>query len=334
MNNFNKSSEKNRLLRSGKFVDITKYLPKGYVKNGTVDYTNYLQKALNENRKVIMPNFPILINDIGLDIPSQTTVIFENSSKLLLSPSAKANYELIRIHRKSDIVIFSPTIIGDRKNHRGNLGEWGMGISIKSSRNIVITNANISDCWGDGVYIGQSLGITNSNISLKYGLIDNNRRNGISVISANGLTIQNMVVSNTNGTAPQAGIDFEPNANNEVLKNITIKNVYTFNNNSQGIFYCLNKLNGGSDSVGIVVDTHLDNYSKGAIGIMNMAPGRLSKESLKGRLVFRNIEGRNNRVHFRIFDKSDLDNMNIEVSPKVKTGFKMQGTSKNLILSK
>src|SRR5690606_19325967 len=63
--NFVKLSDANSLVSSflakHKFIKIENFLPKNYVKDGTVDYTNYLQKVLNENKNVVFPNFPIRI---------------------------------------------------------------------------------------------------------------------------------------------------------------------------------------------------------------------------------------------------------------------------------
>ncbi len=53
---------------------IEKALPVGYVKNGTVDYTSYIQTAINNNSNLVFPAFPILINDKGLNIGSNKVI--------------------------------------------------------------------------------------------------------------------------------------------------------------------------------------------------------------------------------------------------------------------
>src|ERR1700758_4716525 len=47
---------------------ITSSLPANYVKNGSVDYTSFIQGALDKYSKVIFPDFPVLINESGLTI--------------------------------------------------------------------------------------------------------------------------------------------------------------------------------------------------------------------------------------------------------------------------
>lgn len=332
---FQYSAEKGRYAKNIKFKNVVDYLPKGYIKTGKIDYTVYIQKALDENRNLIMPDFPVLVNDKGLEVQSKSFILFPRNAKLILSPSKKSNYEVLRIHGRNNIIVFSPNIVGDREHHLNKDGEWGMGISIRGSDNIKVINPLISNCWGDGIYIGEHRGLANKNIDIQYGVIDNNRRNGISVLSVRGLVINNIIISNTNGTNPQAGIDFEPNKNSEILQNITLSNIYTFNNNHQGIFYCLNNLNGSEDPVTISLENHIDHFSQGAIGVMNLT-GKSVKNSLstavKGQLRFKNVGGRNNKVHFRVFDNSVLDNLQIDVSPNDKRAFKIQDAKKQLLI--
>lgn len=338
---FDEASARQNILAGKKFVDITKYLPKGFVKNGTVDYTKFLQIAFQNNNYILMPDFPLLINDNGIDISSQSIVVFRPNSKLILKASSKSNYEILRIHNRFNVVIFSPVIIGDRKIHLTQNGEWGMGISIKSSRNIDVINPNISDCWGDGIYLGQSGNTPNQDISIRFGKIDNNRRDGISVISARGLRIENIVLSNTNGTNPQAGIDFEPNKDNEVLQDVYLKNIYTYNNKNQGVYYCLNNLNGSSNKVSISLVNHVDRYAKNAIAIMNVIPKKKlvsrsmnSMYPLAGNLDLKNVKGIDNKVHLLIFDKSRLEGLKINLHTNNSDDFKAQGEIRGISITR
>lgn len=338
MTSFNEKKGLDNMLRNKKFVNITSYLPKGYDRTGKTDYTDHIQKALYEKKNILMPNFPILVNDKGLDILSNTTLAFQAKSKILLKPSVKTHYDILRIHDENNVKIFSPKIVGDRKQHKGKEGEWGMGISVRSSSNVHIINPQISDCWGDGIYLGQNGQKISRNISITHGLLDNNRRNGISVISVEGLRIENIVIANTNGTNPQAGIDFEPNNNKEQLKDVTVRNIYTFNNKNQGIFYCLNQLNGGAEAVSISLENHLDNYSKNAIAIMNVDNIAKAKngniQALQGVLKFKNVEGKNNQVHLLIFDGSNLEGLDVSFDSVNKHNLKTKGSMQGVSLIK
>lgn len=71
---------------------------------------------------------------------------------------------------------------------------------------------------------------------------DDHYRQGMSVISVVGLRVRNCTFSNTNGTAPSAGIDFEPNDRNDRLENIVMDGVTIANNSGNGIDFATNQL--------------------------------------------------------------------------------------------
>src|SRR5690606_18416181 len=168
-------------------TNVIKYLPRNYSTKGDVDYTDYVQKAIYQNKEVILPNFAIGINYEGLIIPSNRKIVFQQHSKLKLIANDKKKYHILFISGVENVEIVNPHIEGDRKEVEMNHGEWGMGISIISSKNVSITNCNIYNCRGDGIYISrdEKLNIIPENVSIKGGLLHNNRRNGVSIISAN-----------------------------------------------------------------------------------------------------------------------------------------------------
>ncbi|MNH92964.1 hypothetical protein D3C73_455520 [compost metagenome] len=307
-----------RIKKQYNFVDVTNYLPRGYVTNGTVDYTSYIQAVLNSNKFVLMPNFPVMVNDKGLDIQSNQIVLFQTKSKIKLGASNKANYEIIRIKYKKNVQIFSPVIEGDRDIHLNNKGEWGMGIAIISSSNVFINDLNISKCWGDGLYIGQN-GVVNSNIILKYGIIDNNRRNGISVISANGLEISNFIVSNSIGTNPQAGLDFEPNSIKEDLKSIKILNSYFFNNKRYGIVINSSQISDSVKSIDLEFNNVMCSNTESGFAYTSKKTLKNRSSLLQGSVTYINADVSNTTIPFKMIGRANSDQVNIKVqSPNSK----------------
>ncbi|MGB7526476.1 right-handed parallel beta-helix repeat-containing protein [Sphingobacterium cellulitidis] len=286
-------------------IDLTNYLPKGYVKDGTKDYTIYLQKGLDENRNIVFPNFPVLINDSGLNLSSNSNIYFDKMSKLILKPSSKGSYQMLRVFGKSNVNIINPTLIGDRDYHKGNSGEWGMGISISGSSNITISGANISKCWGDGIYIGHR-NVSSRNLIVSNSIIDNNRRNGISVISVSGLHVSNLVISNTNGTNPNSGFVIEPNGVENVIENVVVENLYTFNNKINGVFVHLNKLISEEGKItSISFYDSEDNFSNTPIRVTSSYKGKSNKmKPIKGEVKFQNFKSKNNKGK-SVFNKSE-----------------------------
>lgn len=84
---------------------------------------------------------------------------------------------------------------------------------------------------GDGIYVNKA-----SNVMLTNFRIDNAYRNGISFIDAEDAGVDNFLIENTSGRAPQSGIAFEQNTEGEVLDRLTISNGTTRNNVTHGLY--------------------------------------------------------------------------------------------------
>src|SRR5690606_13104071 len=136
------------------YYDLTLALPKGYKKDGSVDYTKYIQMALNKHKNVLMPNFTIATT--GLLAVSNSNIKFQSNSKLKLLPTDRERYQVLAIHGVENVTVTNANIEGDLKNHKGTKGEWGFGIDIRNAINITINNAKVSNCWGDGIVVAYS----------------------------------------------------------------------------------------------------------------------------------------------------------------------------------
>ncbi|MBO7679464.1 MAG: right-handed parallel beta-helix repeat-containing protein, partial [Thermoguttaceae bacterium] len=114
--------------------------------------------------------------------------------------------------------------------------EWRHGICLRAVKNVRIENLVIRSTGGDGIYLGAGKGgAPCEDVTIRGVICDDNNRQGISVISAKNLLIENCVLSNTRGTAPESGIDFEPNAANECLINCVMRGCVMENNAGDGI---------------------------------------------------------------------------------------------------
>ncbi|QGA27956.1 hypothetical protein GFH32_17190 [Sphingobacteruim zhuxiongii] len=275
---------------------MTKYLPGGFVNDGSKDYTEYIQKALDENLNVIFPDFPLLINDKGLSFKSGSVVKFQRGSKLVLKPSRKSTYYMVKIHDKRNVILINPVLEGDRKRHLGKGGEWGMGIDIRGSEGIKILNPIVRNCWGDGIYIGQMSGKPSKGVEIVNAFLDYNRRNGLSITSGSQISIKSPVISNTNGTLPMCGIDIEPNNNQDLIDDILIENAYTFNNTNSGLIIGLGKLIGPlNKQVNINIRNHIDEGSDIGFYFGGILPiDRKKGKSLQGTINVENPSWNNN----------------------------------------
>lgn len=343
--NINLPTNKERTLVERDFkgsYNINSCLPPNYVRDGSIDYTSFIQGVLDKYSKVVFPDFPVLINESGLTIHSNSKLYFPSGSKLFLRPSNNGHYEMLRIHNVSNVILYYPVVVGDRKNHSGTDGEWGMGLSISDSKNILIQKPRIDDCWGDGIYLGQNSN-PNINIQIVKPFLNNNRRNGISIISVNGLKIYQPVISNTNGTSPMAGIDFEPNSNNDIIDSILIDKPITFNNYFHGILFALGNQSGNHQRyINIKINSPIDDQS--AYGIsFKLEQNHALPNNPKGLIEINKPVLKNNKIKSLLFYPGNLDNtVTVKISnPKListkpdellKIQKELQDNNKNIII--
>lgn len=180
---------------------------------------------------------------------SNTTIIFNGN--LLLHPNDLSAYSIVKILHKHNVILSGGgSIIGDIINHIGTEGEWGMGISIVSSRNVILQNITIKNCWGDCIYIGQSIVDKedySENVKIDNVTCQAGRRQGLSLIAGKNIHIKGSRFIDTGKikyTAPGRGIDVEPNDKEKsVVHNIMIEDCeFSGNyNNNDFLTYNLNQ---------------------------------------------------------------------------------------------
>lgn len=204
-------------------------------------------KAFNEAIKNLSGNCDTVYVPAGTyKIDAQTGIELNSMSniKFVMSPNAIIKavgnssriYNVIHIKNAENVTISGGQIVGERYEHSGKTGEWGMGIGIYDSNHIRITGVKISECWGDGIYIGSHheyiLPAGCSNITIEKCNLRNNRRNNLSIVSAKNVFVDQCSFDYANGTAPEYGIDIETNNSRNPCEHITISNS-TFDGNAQ-----------------------------------------------------------------------------------------------------
>jgi hypothetical protein len=154
--------------------------------------------------------------------------------------NAQAYYNVILVQEASHITISGGQIVGERYRHKGSSGEWGHGIGIYDCSVITVENVDISACWGDGIYLGTNRTDANTNKEAGCGAITitgctlhDNRRNNMSVVCADQVTIEGCTMNNAGGTQPGYGLDIESNYEDNPCEKITISGS-SFDGNAGG----------------------------------------------------------------------------------------------------
>ncbi|MDH7600749.1 MAG: right-handed parallel beta-helix repeat-containing protein [Armatimonadota bacterium] len=283
------STEAVELVKAGK-IDAAKASWWGFDPD---DATECLQAAINSGvRTLIVDNVgkPWIVRPIQLT--SNQKIIFEPGVEILaklgefqgpgdslFSASNAENIELIgygatfRMRRD------------DYANPPYKKAEWRMALALRSCRNVKVYGLTLVESGGDGIYLGVATkGVPNRDIVIRDVVCDRNYRQGISVISAERLLIENVYMTNTSGTAPQSGIDFEPNREDERLVDVTVRNCTTQGNGGYGYQFHLTSLKASSEPVSIRVENcrSIDDSA----GSVQITTGRSAEQAVRGRIEF------------------------------------------------
>jgi len=168
----------------------------------------------------------------GLFPQSDTTLLFDPGAVLAAIPTEKDDYTILNIRGQKNVTIDGAVIRGERDAHKGKGGEWGHGLRIvRGSTNIAVRNVTVSNCWGDGIYLGEG---TVDGVLVENSTFDNNRRNACSITNARNVLFKNCTFSNSNGTSPFKGVDLEPNVEADKLQNIVFEDCRSYRNLSGG----------------------------------------------------------------------------------------------------
>ena len=170
----------------------------------------------------------------ALTVHSGQRILFD-AATLQLTANGYDFYAVLNIHNVNNVTVEGGlTIIGDREAHTATTGESGHGIRIVNSHNVHVSDVDIRYTWGDGVCVGGNgtMDEISENVTLERIRTYKCSRNGLSIIEADGVVVRDCDFTYTDRTAPQYGIDVEPNLG--TATNITIENVRMLNNGIGG----------------------------------------------------------------------------------------------------
>jgi hypothetical protein len=265
------------------------------------DSTQALQAAISSKAKrIIVPNMgkPWVVESIFLE--SDKEIIFEKGVIVVAKLGAfKGRRDtLFRANNKRNIVLsgYCAEFIMWKQDYMQapyEKGEWRSCISIYGTQNIKVYGLQLANSGGDGIYISGGVSKENApnsdNIYIKDVICDNHYRQGISIISASNLLIENCVFQNTKGTPPQAGIDFEPNRLDEVLINCKVKNCLISDNYGVGIAIYVSAFNKTSKPISIEIEgCQVLRNKQGSISIAGKTVNNIGDP--KGNISIRNCK--------------------------------------------
>lgn len=232
--------------------------------DGTTDDTAAFRSALagssGSTLHIARPAVKYLVGP--LSIPSNATIQIDSGTIIQAKSGFTTDQNLISLSDVSNVSIVGSGAIFQMPKAEYTSGEHRHCMAVRGGSNIHLEGFACNSSGGDGFYIG--MGSTSPNqVALVSVSADNNRRQGLSIISGSNVTVTNSTFTKTNGTDPQCGIDIEPNDPTDVLKNITLSGVQTGGNAGCGMSFSLFALDSTSQPVSINVTKYADTSSAG-----------------------------------------------------------------------
>ncbi len=181
--------------------------------------------------------------------------------------------------------------------------EWRHAISLRHAQNVLIEDLSLIESGGDGVYVGASYLGPCRDITLRRLVSDGNNRQGISVISADGLLIEDCVFKNTGGTMPMAGIDFEPNSPKEVLKRIVMRNCFFDSNKTDGICFYLVQFDASTEPLDVLIENCITR-NNGGNGFAFTTKTGGEETQVKGKVAVKNCRFEGDKIGMLIQAKT------------------------------
>ena len=181
--------------------------------------------------------------------------------------------------------------------------EWRMPLVIAGSSNVRVLGVTLRDSGGDGIMVsGTGKQRYSGNIHIRDVVCDNNYRQGISIISADGLLVENSVFKNTWGTPPSSGVDIEPDSPEERVRNVVFRNCRFEDNYGDGIeIFLANLKKAKSGDVSILFDNCRVASSRGA----GIRVTKIGDDGPGGLIKFRNTVVENTEGYgIKVQDKS------------------------------
>jgi hypothetical protein len=195
----------------------------------------------------------------------------------------------------------------DYQNPPYKKAEWRMGIAIRGSRNVRVEGLRVESSGGDGFYVDGGAGREwSQDITIRDCAAYDNHRQGISVLSVVNLLVENCTFSGTGGTAPEAGIDIEPDTPQQRLVSLVIRNCVFEDNHGHEIAIYLKPMDHTTEPVSIRFEHCLSRQSDPSVGGWSgMTVGEIRDDGPKGLIEFVDCVSENTGEEgTKIYDKS------------------------------
>ena len=263
------------------------------------DSTRFIQAALDSGAKtVIFDRQASPWISLPLQGRSNLEIIFEEGVELQAKRGAysgKRDSLLSFIGATNVILRGEGTKGGILRMHKRDYqkppyepAEWRYALQLSGVKGVHVENMSFIASGGDGIVLGKNWQkpggrLWCEDVTIRHCVCDDNHRQGISVCAGKNVLIEDTVLSNTSGTPPQSGIDFEPDQFNECIANCVMRNCLSVNNAGCGYEFYLGQLNARSTPVSVRIENC---RSVGNTHSVLLSSRRSDGATVKGNMLF------------------------------------------------
>jgi len=288
-------------------VDVRAF---GATGGGRSDDTAALQAAVDfaasARRTVVFPPGTYLVDAAsnstdpkkgGIVVPSHSTIVLRRGAVLKVIPNGAWGYQALLVRNVDDVRITGGgSIRCDRAEHdyrdapkgRGT-HEWGYGIAVIGSRDVVMQELTIEGCTGDDILVGPTGVIPRGDyvpserVRIVGNRLDGARRNNLSITGCDGVQVEGNVITRAgwndgvhDGTAPRFGVDIEGYGENGVRWETALNVIVRGNLLRDNLGASIGNFNG----FGVVIESNIaDGYIGYGYGAETIVSGNVIKEN-------------------------------------------------------
>ena len=220
------------------------------------DDTNVFQTALNytaaNGEALEIPAGSYNVSPISL--PANSYLVVDANVTVTANSGYGTNDHLLNANAQNITIVGAgaTTSVFHMLKPQYTSGEQRHCLDIENAGNVTVSGISCNDSGGDGAYVRAS-----TNVTIEDSVFNNNRRQGSSITGqVNHIYYLRDQFTNTSGTAPQSGIDIEPNSPSDFLLDVNIDDCSTNANAGDGLMVSLWQLTSASQPVGITVLRH------------------------------------------------------------------------------
>jgi hypothetical protein len=229
----------------------------------TKDVTDTLQAAIDSKAKTpIIPYMGQAWIVRPLNLRSDLEIVFE-PGVLVLAKRGEFKGKGDSLFTASEVTNLTLRGYGttlrmrkkDYQNPPYEKAEWRHALVIRGCENVLIEGLRIESSGGDGIMIdGGGKGVCSKDVTVRSVVCFDNHRQGMSVTSVQNLLVEGCSLTGTSGTAPESGVDIEPDSPDQRLVKCVFRNCLFENNSGNAAAIYLKNQTSESEPVSITFE--------------------------------------------------------------------------------